>query len=411
MGLEVATYISNLVTSNPLGTDDRSKGDDHLRLIKSVLQATFPNANRAFYFPTPEEITADETGASSDQNRQYFVDASGGDVTVTLPDSLASSQLGFSIDIQKTDSSANSVVIEPASGTINGVANISLGQQFAWVRAIWTGSAWRAFRADPTAIPDATIDLDMLTDEVKQRLVFAGALMWDGGDTVPDGYLYAFGQNVSRTTYPDLFARYGTRFGAGDGSTTFGLPNIRGRLIVCRDDLGGTAANNLQVSTNITTTSGSVAATVSSATGLAVGMKIVSANVAAGTTISAINGTSVTLSAVATGTGGPTAARFSWVTDANVVGSVGGFLSHILTLLQMPLHGHPWRRSDVAESDPQTSTNGAIVLKNSANEVNEAAYTGTPSGTAGRQIGGSGGDQPHPNLPPVIVLNAVIKAH
>jgi hypothetical protein len=43
MGLEAATYINQLVATNPVGaTDPRSQGDDHLRLIKSVLQATFP---------------------------------------------------------------------------------------------------------------------------------------------------------------------------------------------------------------------------------------------------------------------------------------------------------------------------------------------------------------------------------
>ena len=43
MGLEVATYINGLVISNPAGTDDRSQGDDHIRMIKSVLKNTFPN--------------------------------------------------------------------------------------------------------------------------------------------------------------------------------------------------------------------------------------------------------------------------------------------------------------------------------------------------------------------------------
>ena len=41
MGLESATYISQLVATNPLATDPISQGDDHLRLIKSVLQAQF----------------------------------------------------------------------------------------------------------------------------------------------------------------------------------------------------------------------------------------------------------------------------------------------------------------------------------------------------------------------------------
>lgn len=47
MGLEVATIISDLVVTNPVGTDDRSQGDDHIRLIKSTLKNTFPNVNGA----------------------------------------------------------------------------------------------------------------------------------------------------------------------------------------------------------------------------------------------------------------------------------------------------------------------------------------------------------------------------
>jgi microcystin-dependent protein len=47
MGLEAATYINQLVVSNPAGTDDRSQGDDHIRLIKSTLKNTFPNVDGA----------------------------------------------------------------------------------------------------------------------------------------------------------------------------------------------------------------------------------------------------------------------------------------------------------------------------------------------------------------------------
>lgn len=47
MPLETATYIHDLVASNPAATDGLSQGDDHLRLIKSVLQANFPNFNSA----------------------------------------------------------------------------------------------------------------------------------------------------------------------------------------------------------------------------------------------------------------------------------------------------------------------------------------------------------------------------
>lgn len=47
MPVETATYISDLVPANPLVTDGLNQGDDHLRLIKQVLQTTFPHASGA----------------------------------------------------------------------------------------------------------------------------------------------------------------------------------------------------------------------------------------------------------------------------------------------------------------------------------------------------------------------------
>lgn len=55
MGIEAATFISQLVDSNPLGADDRATSDDHHRLIKAVLLATLPNFSAAVT-PTPAEI-------------------------------------------------------------------------------------------------------------------------------------------------------------------------------------------------------------------------------------------------------------------------------------------------------------------------------------------------------------------
>lgn len=52
--------------------------------------------------------------------------------------------------------------------------------------------------------------------------------------TAPDGFLLEDGSEVSRTTYADLFAAIGTTYGAGDGSTTFNLPDSRGRTVVNR---------------------------------------------------------------------------------------------------------------------------------------------------------------------------------
>ncbi len=63
-----------------------------------------------------------------------------------------------------------------------------------------------------------------------------GAVFWFAADTAPSGYLKANGASVSRTTYAALFAVIGTTFGVGDGSTTFGLPDLRGEFVRGWDD-------------------------------------------------------------------------------------------------------------------------------------------------------------------------------
>lgn len=58
-GLETGTYIDDLVTTNPTSSDSATQGDDHLRLIKSVLKATFPNIDG------PVTATEDELNSPS----------------------------------------------------------------------------------------------------------------------------------------------------------------------------------------------------------------------------------------------------------------------------------------------------------------------------------------------------------
>lgn len=58
-----------------------------------------------------------------------------------------------------------------------------------------------------------------------------GTIIHYAGRTVPSGWLIANGANVSRKNYAALFAAIGTTYGAGNGSTTFGLPNLDGRFL------------------------------------------------------------------------------------------------------------------------------------------------------------------------------------
>lgn len=70
-----------------------------------------------------------------------------------------------------------------------------------------------------------------------------GKVIWTAQSTVTAGYLKCNGAAVSRTTYADLFSAIGTTFGAGDGSTTFSLPDLRGEFIRGWDDSRGIDAS------------------------------------------------------------------------------------------------------------------------------------------------------------------------
>jgi len=65
------------------------------------------------------------------------------------------------------------------------------------------------------------------------------------GTSAPANWLLCDGSAVSRATYAALFAVTGTAYGAGDGSTTFNLPDLRGRVVAGKDNMGGTAQNRL----------------------------------------------------------------------------------------------------------------------------------------------------------------------
>lgn len=77
------------------------------------------------------------------------------------------------------------------------------------------------------------------------NLVPTGVILPYGGSTAPAGWLLCYGQELSRTTYAALFAVFGITYGPGDGSTTFNMPDGRGRVIAGLDNMGGVAANRL----------------------------------------------------------------------------------------------------------------------------------------------------------------------
>ena len=126
-----------------------------------------------------------------------------------------------------------------------------------------------------------------------------GVVLPFAGASAPTGWLLCFGQTVSRTTYASLFTALGTSYGAGDGSTTFALPDLRGRIPGGKDNMGGSAASRL-------TTGGS-------------GVDGATLGASGGAQTHTLTNAQLPTSAI--GTGGTTIARGSTVSDLQTIGS------------------------------------------------------------------------------------------
>lgn len=247
---------------------------------------------------------------------------------------------------------------------------------------------------DEDNLADNAVILSKLSSAVQGALVPTGAYFPYAGSAAPTGFLLCDGSSLLRSSYADLFAVIGTSFGAADG-THFNVPDLRGRVPVGLDNMGGTAANRIQKSSTITTSNGSPTATVASATDLTVGMYIESANVPDGTTITAISGTTLTMSANATAGGAGTAARFSLLGDAQEMGDAGGAQTHAITVPQLATHTHTFT-TIYNVSDGATGGSQNVLRFNSAANQNFG-------------IDNTGSNQPHTNVQPSILSNYIIK--
>ena len=82
-----------------------------------------------------------------------------------------------------------------------------------------------------TNLKDPTADGDAANKGYVDAAFVTGGIVPFTSTTPPSGWLLCDGSAVSRTTYADLFAVVGVTFGSGDGSTTFNLPDLAGRVI------------------------------------------------------------------------------------------------------------------------------------------------------------------------------------
>jgi microcystin-dependent protein len=227
-----------------------------------------------------------------------------------------------------------------------------------------------------------------------------GVILPYAGTAAPNGFLLCYGQAVSRTAYAALFSVISTTYGVGDGSTTFNLPDLRGRAVAGKDDMGGSAANRLGVTISGTraSTSTGVITGLSSTAGLSIGMKASGTGIGTSAVISSIDsGTQVTLSVNSTATG--TANIRFGVVDGATLGDAGGAQVHTLVTDQMPSHNHVQNNVDAFPLIEGAGWSRGLDAGDAAKPITRASKTSNSTG----------GGQAHANVQPTLVLNYIIK--
>jgi microcystin-dependent protein len=175
----------------------------------------------------------------------------------------------------------------------------------------------------------------------------AGMDYW--GATAPaSNFIFAYGQAISRTTYATLFARLGTTHGVGNGSTTFNVPDKRGRVTAGKCDMGGSSTGRL------------------------------------------------------------TATYFG--ADGETLGAVGGSESHTLTEAQMPAHDHDY--TDAGHLHPMSAVLASSTVQGGTGGVGGQAVSSTNTGLIGVGITilSAGSGTAHNNVQPTIIANYIIRA-
>lgn len=182
-------------------------------------------------------------------------------------------------------------------------------------------------------------------------------MIWFGTSAPNSNFVFPYGQAVSRTTYATLFSIVSTAYGTGDGTTTFNLPDLRGRVTAFLDDMGGTAASRL-------TTIGS------------------------GTTLGASGG-----------------AESKTITQGNLPNVT------LTTTITDPGHSHSLGTEDGTQAGAASNQSGTTITQPAAAAAQvkllSQAKTATTGITASTSLGGSGTS--FNVLPPTLLVNCIMR--
>ncbi len=209
---------------------------------------------------------------------------------------------------------------------------------------------------------------------------------------LPTGYLWCNGAAVSRATYAALFAVIAGSYGVGNGTTTFNVPDLRGRAPFGTDDMGGVTAAG-----RITNAGSGIPGTLITASGGAESVTLTSAQIPSHTHSGTTSAQNVNHTHDWSGTSSTESATHTHTTSS----------------------GQGLRGFDGVHADISYGGSGSSLSFWPVTGTESATHTHTVSGTTGNESavhthtvttdGGTGGGLLHTNMPPALITNYIIK--
>lgn len=246
------TNLGTLIEQAIVGAATVAMADANQTL--SLLDGTTSNG-RCVFITCTGALTANRNLTVPTVNKNYIIEnATTGGFSIVAKTS-AGSGITIAAGTKRFVYADGTNVVEAinAFGTVNNVtittpasgATLTLGSG----KTVAVSNSLTFTGTDGTSFAFPSSSGTVLTDGTIGTYLPPGVIFPYVATTAPSGYLLCNGQAVSRATYAALFAVIGTSYGAGDGSTTFNVPDVRGRVIAGSDSMGTSAASRLTATT------------------------------------------------------------------------------------------------------------------------------------------------------------------